>query len=736
MSENQEKPDQQPAADPQDSSPGPARSGNPLKSLLILSLALAALGWFVAQDPERAKNIALMLLGFGMVIFVHELGHFFAAKAVGIEVEAFSIGINPILIGIRRVQGGFRIRLLPGLIPGNNGQGALSFFLPMASVREGETEYRLCLIPLGGFVKMLGQEDMGADKPSDNPRAFGNKTVWQRVIVISAGVFMNVVCAAIVFMFVFARGLDLAPAVVGGVLPDSPAQRAGIRGGDEIIAIDGKDEHLSFMNVTIAAAFADEGQKIPITVRHPDGSVETFHVEPEMPKDPQQNRLGVRMLGISPASTLTIPATIANEQFVQELKQVGFDPGDTIVAIQDRPITRGDELEDALYPEAGVVCPETISCTLARTINGKVEHQQVEIPMELAPRLSLGEGQRERILGMTPRLRVVQVTEGGSAQKAGILPDDIILRFGTLNNPTHAEMQEYCEAYEGKPLEIVVQRPQASEPLRFEVTAKRPSLSLWQKLTRVKVKPLIGVALLKDLAHPVVADCGGWGSNQPLPVPRGALIRTAAGQDVANWRDLLEILLARRGQDVAIAYEAPDGASGSLTVSVPQEMDWVGFVYRPDLGQIAALPLAPLERTFKGKHWLDNLEMGADMTYSFIAQTYLFIRGMIKGTISIKAASGPVGILKMSYSVAKERSIAYYCFFVAMISVAIAVFNFLPLPILDGGLIVMLVVEKIKGSPLSLRTQSIIATVSWVLILGLFAWITYHDIVKVVTGQI
>ena len=131
-----------------------------------------------------------------------------------------------------RVAGGYRIRLLPSLLPHSTDQGEHGFVIPAAHARPGETEYCLRLVPLGGYVKMLGQDDIGPDKASDNPRAFNNKAVWQRAITVVAGVVMNVICGAIIFIVVFAKGVQLPPAVVGGVVLDMPAARAGIEPGD------------------------------------------------------------------------------------------------------------------------------------------------------------------------------------------------------------------------------------------------------------------------------------------------------------------------------------------------------------------------------------------------------------------------------------------------------------------------------------------------------------------------
>jgi regulator of sigma E protease len=91
---------------------------------------------------------------------------------------------------------------------------------------------------------------------------------------------------------------------------------------------------------------------------------------------------------------------------------------------------------------------------------------------------------------------------------------------------------------------------------------------------------------------------------------------------------------------------------------------------------------------------------------------------------------GPVGIISFSYRIVAEQPFVYYVYFLGLISACIAVFNFLPLPPLDGGLVVLLLVEKIKGSALSERTQGVVAYVGWVLIGGFFLYVTFNDIVR------
>ena len=152
-------------------------------------------------DSSGLWAIGKAALGLSFVIFIHELGHFLVAKWCDVHVTVFSIGFGP-------------------PIPG-------------CSFQWGETNYRLALFPLGGYVQMVGQidADESSDGSEDDPRSYRNKTVWQRMAIISAGVVMNVILAIICFVIVFQ-----GPARIGGrpwcpswipALPPSPQGCAG-----------------------------------------------------------------------------------------------------------------------------------------------------------------------------------------------------------------------------------------------------------------------------------------------------------------------------------------------------------------------------------------------------------------------------------------------------------------------------------------------------------------------------
>ena len=183
-------------------------------------------------------------LVIGVLVFVHELGHFLAARSVGVRVEKFSIGFPPRFISITSVNDGFDIKIFfYRLIDGR------FKWAPVINSRIGipgrvgsSTEYTIALIPLGGYVKMAGVIDESLDTVITNsPDEFMSKSVIQKIWILSAGVLMNVLIAFILFSGIsYVQGkpevIDKG-AIIGEVVSGNSADKAGLRSGDEIISI-------------------------------------------------------------------------------------------------------------------------------------------------------------------------------------------------------------------------------------------------------------------------------------------------------------------------------------------------------------------------------------------------------------------------------------------------------------------------------------------------------------------
>src|SRR5439155_7554844 len=168
----------------------------------------------------------------------------------------------------------------------------------------GETAYRLNWIPLGGYVKMLGQDDLRPNAEQDDPRAYNKKSIGARMFVVSAGVIMNIILAAVGFMIVFLMGFRVQPPVVGSVIPDSPAAHATraddgtpapLKIGDHILMYDGKWQH-DFTKITLNVALSGEGN-VPIFVQRLDGTKERLNVDP---KRSESDSSGFLQIGVGP----------------------------------------------------------------------------------------------------------------------------------------------------------------------------------------------------------------------------------------------------------------------------------------------------------------------------------------------------------------------------------------------------------------------------------------------------
>ena len=157
---------------------------------------------------QALSSIFYTVITLGVLVFVHELGHFLAARRLGVRVLTFSLGFGPKILKTTR----------------------------------GDTEYCISIIPLGGYVKMAGENP--EDSRTGSPDEFLSRTKWERFQILIAGAMMNLILAVVVMAIVLAQGAEVPayqdePPVVGAVLPDSPAERGGIRVGDRILTVAG-----------------------------------------------------------------------------------------------------------------------------------------------------------------------------------------------------------------------------------------------------------------------------------------------------------------------------------------------------------------------------------------------------------------------------------------------------------------------------------------------------------------
>jgi regulator of sigma E protease len=264
-------------------------------------------------------TILAFVLTLGVLIVVHEWGHYRVAVACGVRLLRFSIGFGPVVW----------------------------------ARKKGETEYSLSAIPMGGYVKMMGDDENplegGKGATIDPRKAFNAKPLAARFLIVFAGPAMNfvlaVVIAALMFMLV---GRPVAPAQVGRVVEGGPAAQAGLQTGDRIISIDGAA--VPYWEDVARVVQAAGPRALKVVVKGASGE-RTVDLTPTQTKrrDLFGDEQNVWELGASPY----IPATIGDTVSGDPADQAGLKSGDTVTALEGQPVMSWDDLAEKIHQRAG-----------------------------------------------------------------------------------------------------------------------------------------------------------------------------------------------------------------------------------------------------------------------------------------------------------------------------------------------------------------------------------------------
>ena len=282
------------------------RQNSPFLVVLIACIALM----YYNAGLDGVIRAAEVVIGLGLVIFIHELGHFLVAKWCNVHIQTFSLGFGPAL--------------------------------PGCSFRWGETLYKIAILPLGGYVQMVG-EGADADEDENYPRSFKNKPVWQRMLIISAGVVMNVLLACVCFVLVYEfHGMPMPPAIVAATDAGSPAWKAGVPSGAVFTNINGaRDPNFETLKEAVGLSWSNSVIHLQYTTR--DESENVVHdvaLRPRRdPGDPNP------VIGVQPPGKLKVPSAkdfpaayaqpARYHSAAAAARVVDLLPGDVVVATTD-----------------------------------------------------------------------------------------------------------------------------------------------------------------------------------------------------------------------------------------------------------------------------------------------------------------------------------------------------------------------------------------------------------------
>jgi regulator of sigma E protease len=706
----------------------------------------------------RAIALLGVAAGLTFVIFVHELGHFLVAKACGVKCEKFYVGFDF-----------FEFR-----IPFTNWKIPRSLF----KVQWGETEYGIGSLPLGGYVKMLGQDDDPRNaeteaarihseavahpgetptKPEEapvaaqtvegktvllDPRSYPAKSVPARMAIISAGVIMNLIFGVILAAVAFAGGVRELPATIGGVTPGSPAWTVGIVPGSKILQVGRRGnpyEYLRFEDLTTSVILNGYDRDLPILIRRPDGQVVWYEVRPSDRLKPLTRR---PTLGVTHERSNKIGVPTSPDAYLHPATTPPLEDKDIVVAIDGQKIAANGDIVALLARRPS----GTVTLTVVRggdedgSSTAKKQPETLTVSVPPLPMRGIGAAMQ-----IGP---IVAVRKGSPAEEAGIQVKDLIVEVNgeSIGDPLSLPQRLVPQSSPPEPIKVVVSRTdrQGVESKRTLTVTPEPPLQFNDDYFHGGPVAIESIGVAYNVTHTVAAvDADG-------PAAAAGL----APGDVITQAEFLPANEKQRKRERRIM---PSEDFKPITID-DNLKSWTYVFTRlqrslPDTkikltwtrdGKEQSAVLDDVESTtffdesrglaFYGDSRIrrstslgESLRLGLRETSERLREVVLILHSLVTGRISPTNLSGAPGIIFAAASFASEGP-SKLLMFLTMLSANLAVLNFLPIPALDGGHMLFLAAEGVRGKPVDERLQIRLTIAGVICLLSLMVFATAMDI--------
>ena len=699
------------------------------------SLIAQSFSW---ASGESWWAMARVALGLGFVIFIHELGHFLVAKACGVKCEKFYVGFDAFDIKIGDLV----------LIP-----------KALLKWQWGETEYGIGILPLGGYVKMLGQDDNPGnmeeeiqrskletataaadqetlavlDRDQMDPRSFLAKNVPQRMAIISAGVIFNLISAVIMAAIAFKSGVVFDPPTVGDVTPGGPAWEGNLYGAKIAKIADSEVKgYYRFNDLAQEVALSGEGQTIPI-VYYPLGSDETESVELE-PRLGLNQQLDLALLGMQPAS---LPKVRTGDDILIEgnpafSAEPPFHDNDTVRKIGDEDVNDIFDLRRLIG--------KYFDKQLVMTVEREDETLQ-EITVDTNP---------QRTAGIIMEFGEVWSIQADSpAANAGIMAGDKIVKIDGqgLGDLFTLEQRMTRIARDGKSA-----NPDASADdsanRSVQLTVERGGETL-----EIEITPRLPLFFANLYAgQPVAINSLGIAFVSSRIVAESSVEGLQPGDELTEIKFLLEdkkqkeifdqiaknnlLTLEKIGWPTAqqLIQTLPSGFDFEVTANRSSESVKAKGTTKTTDGFFVptrGILLAAMEETYTSSTWQDAFYRGASQTYWDGNRIFRFLGKLVQGQISPKNLGGP-GLIAAAATSEASQGTSRLLLFLTLLSANLAIVNFLPIPVLDGGHMLFLAYEGIFRQPPNEKVQILLTWAGLFMILGLMLYVILLDIQRFV----
>ena len=710
-------------------------------------------------SPTTLFAIFQMMLGLGLVIFVHELGHFLVAKACGVKCEKFYLGFDAFDIKI-----GDRV-----LIPRR-----------LVHWRWGETEYGVGILPLGGYVKMLGQDDNpaqiaeerkrsleeGAEEanvPKLDPRSYQAKTVPQRMAIISAGVIMNLIFAVIFAAIAFGTGVNYEPAFVGSTIPGAPAWQHNLDGG-MVVEVSGqstRDRYFTAVHLREAIVFDGKENNVELRIIPPPAYEDlsetpfnpytvdpvSYSIKPATNLIRVKGAEGLPALGIGQSSVAILPrdkAIIPGQ--AAAMAEPPLEPGDKVVAVNGKSIVMEFEDENgetyrqhSLYLFRMLLArngDNEIELTVERETKGSDQPELLTIKVPKNPR---------RTFGLTMQIGEIKAIQLGSpAEDVGLAPGDVITAIDGLpvGDPFTIEARMIRLAQENKTVELTIQRPKENsrdnEEIKKTITPRIPNtLSGFRDGGPMTIDSL-GIAVL---VRNKVVSSSELGGEAVSNIPEGSTITSVrlhlnddnrelvpplarSEYDIAenplNWPIVDQwIQLLQEGDKVDLTYTDSDGKKKEVVATIG--------LYPNFYNMTRGFHVTTEQMNYQAKSVWESIQLGFLQTGNDATKVVKFLGKLIRGEIPLTGLGGP-GTIAIAATSEASQGTSRLLLFLTLLSANLAVINFLPIPILDGGHMVFLTYEGVFRRPVSEKLQIILSFAGLIFIVGLMLLVISLDV--------